>query len=246
MIVGGASNEVQAAGSFVGGGRGNRVGGSDGAIDCVIVGGRGNEARGVVSAVGGGLNNRAVGDYSAVPGGNGCGALGKGSFAAGTIATAHNDGSFVWGDGSGGPTADSGPNQFVVGASGGAWVWSDPARTLGVLLSPGGTAWATPCAAGGRGDLTRLDPAATLAQVEGLPIYEYGNGGAKCRGPTAEDWHRLFPSPGKDPRAIDTMDLDGVALAAIKGLLDLVRRQEAALGAQAARLAALEQKSGAR
>ena len=38
------------------------------------------------------------------------------------------------------------------------------------------------------------------------------------RGPMAQDWHELFPSK-KDGRRIDTLDLDGISLAAIKGLV---------------------------
>jgi hypothetical protein len=45
----------------------------------------------------------------------------------------------------------------------------------------------------------------------------------------AQDWHAAFPS-AKDPLTIDTMDLDGVALAAIKGLAARVASLEAALG----------------
>jgi hypothetical protein len=33
----------------------------------------------------------------------------------------------------------------------------------------------------------------------------------------AQDWHEQFPS-GKDPLAIDTMDLDGSTMAALQGL----------------------------
>jgi hypothetical protein len=82
-----------------------------------------------------------------------------------------------------------------------------------------------------------------LRRVDELPVYEYNFKGnpadVKCRGPTAQDWHRLFPS-NKPQHGIDTMDLDGIALAAIKGLSALVQRQAAALQEQASRLAALE------
>ena len=40
----------------------------------------------------------------------------------------------------------------------------------------------------------------------------------------AQDWHQAFPSE-KDPLKIDTMDLDGVALAAIKGLQAIIKEQ---------------------
>ena len=44
-------------------------------------------------------------------------------------------------------------------------------------------------------------------------------------GPYAQDWYSLFPS-GKPNLVIETMDLDGVALSAIKGLNTKIKLQE--------------------
>ncbi len=41
----------------------------------------------------------------------------------------------------------------------------------------------------------------------------------------AQDWHELFPSK-KDPLRIETLDLDGVTLSALKGLLKKVTELE--------------------
>jgi hypothetical protein len=61
----------------------------------------------------------AGGEYATVPGGFGNQASGTGSLAAGRLASANHDGSFVWGDGT--QAANStGPNRFEVLATGGA------------------------------------------------------------------------------------------------------------------------------
>jgi hypothetical protein len=51
-----------------------------------------------------------------------------------------------------------------------------------------------------------------------------------CYGPVAQDWNAAFPID-KDPLRIDTMDLHGVSLAAIQGLLARVEKLEARLTA---------------
>ena len=66
----------------------------------------------------------------------------------------------------------------------------------------------------------------TLEKIENMPIYQYNYKetyeGLLCRGPVSQDWHKAFPSE-KNPLMIDTMDLDGITLSAVKGLTQLVR-----------------------
>lgn len=99
-VSGGIFNEASGAYSSVGGGWGNiATGGSS-----TIVGGESNNAAGLASAVLGGSLNRASGDRSA---------------AAGFRAKADHDGTFVWADSFGNDFASTGPDQFLVRASGG-------------------------------------------------------------------------------------------------------------------------------
>ena len=85
-------------------------------------------------------------------------------------------------------------------------------------------------------------PADTLERVGRLPLYEYnfigGDPGSICRGPMAQDWHALFPAK-KDPLGIDTMDLDGMTLAAVQGLLARMNAQEATIREMRAQMAQL-------
>ena len=55
----------------------------------------------------------------------------------------------------------------------------------------------------------------------------------------AQDFHAAF-GVGEDDRHISTSDADGVALAAIKGLHEIVREKDAEIQALKRRLEALE------
>ena len=77
-----------------------------------------NEVGADFGTIGGGVFNTVGGSYGSIPGGYANQANGYGSFAAGQLARAQHDGSFVWSDGTA-STSSSGPNTFVVRASGG-------------------------------------------------------------------------------------------------------------------------------
>lgn len=87
-----------------------------------------------------------------------------------------------------------------------------------------------------------VDPTAVLAAVAELPIsyWSYLDApGVTHIGPMAQDFYRLF-DVGADDDAISTIDRDGVALAAIQGLRELVLDQQEQIRALEARLAAIE------
>ncbi len=137
-------NQVTDAYGSVGGGASNIAGNSGGsAIDApfaTISGGSRNEAKGAYAAVAGGQANSAVGQYAMVAGGAGNCAGGNRSLAAGTRAKVRpgapelfggcggvptgavggDEGTFVWADAQATDFTSSGPNQFLVRASGGA------------------------------------------------------------------------------------------------------------------------------
>jgi hypothetical protein len=95
---------------------GGTIGGG-GSFDA-LVGDAPNEVSANFGTIGGGAFNSIAGAYGTIPGGFGNQASGEGSFAAGELARAQHDGSFVWGDGTA-STTSSGPHSFVVRASGG-------------------------------------------------------------------------------------------------------------------------------
>ena len=73
----------------------------------------------------------------------------------------------------------------------------------------------------------RVDQRALLELLVELPLYQWSwkDGPAETHvGPTAQDFQETF-GLGSDPRSVATIDLDGVALAAIQGLHRLVVEQ---------------------
>jgi hypothetical protein len=107
-----------------------------------IGGGQNNTVAADQGTIGGGLNNTITGIGGAIPGGYYNLASGEFSLAAGQNAQALNDGSFVWADdSSSAPFASTGPNQFLIRASGGVGVNTN--NPAGAALNVAGTVRAT-------------------------------------------------------------------------------------------------------
>src|SRR5690606_491217 len=108
-------------------------------------------------------------------------------------------------------------------------ILTNAARTTGVQLAASSIAWSSVSDINIKENLVELNYSDILNKVESLPIYQYNIIGSEeteyYRGPTAQDWHNLFPS-SKDNLKIDTVDLDGITLSALKGLLQKVKDQD--------------------
>ena len=154
-------NRVTAPFGFVGGGSGNQAG------DDL------QDGSGQWATVSGGDFNKASGDLSTVPGGINNEASGYASFAAGSRAKALTTGAFVWSDvGSAGATdfASTGPNQFLIRASGGVGIGTNqPSQAVDVVgnLKADGLCIGTDCrtawpSGGGTGSITGVTAGAGL------------------------------------------------------------------------------------
>jgi hypothetical protein len=164
----------------------------------------------------------ASGSSATVPGGYHNTASGSGSFAAGYVAEAISDGSFVWSDESSTTVhvRSSANNQFVARASGGYELYSNPALTTGVRLAPGSGTWGSVSDRALKTRVVPIDDANVLARVAKLPVSEWSyvsERGVRHMGPMAQDFYAAF-GVGEDDRHITSIDEDGVALAAIKAL----------------------------
>jgi hypothetical protein len=234
-IGGGQSNVLSGYRGFIGAGVSNTIAG--GATDAAIAGGNtnsvtasygaiaggeGSRVSGTAGAVGGGETNVASGTASTVPGGYHNTAAGTASFAAGFGADANANGSFVWSDDSGSSKhlVATRANQFLVRASGGVAIYSNPALTSGVSLAAGSGAWSNLSDRTMKTDVSTLDDDAILSKVAALPVSEWSytsERGVRHIGPMAQDFYAAF-RVGEDDRHITTIDEDGVALAAVKAL----------------------------
>jgi hypothetical protein len=256
FFVGNTSGRQMVTDNFgtIGGGLGNRAGNGTGTENdanyATVSGGGYNTARGAYSTVIGGEQNIAQGLNSVVAGGYLNLAYGDYSFAAGRVALtqASHPASFVWagvsGDGGIQSTSSFGPGTFTVRAFGGVRFYTtDFGTTTGVELPAGGGAWASLSDRTSKENFTPVDSRAVLESVARLPLttwnYIAQDDATRHMGVTAQDFYASFGLGESDTR-ITTVDADGVALAAIQGLYQVVQEQDAKIADLEARLARLE------
>ncbi len=260
VIAGGAYNQATDDYAFVGGGTQNMatgyasvIGGGAGNFastdQATISGGLGNQVEGIYGAVGGGYRNLVVGDYAAIPGGSENKAGGDYSFASGqqaVISTEH-PGSFVYADATNMEFPSITANEFAVRATGGvrfiSAVNADGEALSGVLLPPGSGSWTTLSDQSAKTDITPVNPQAILFSVVDMPItswsYRGQENGVRHIGPMAQIFYAAF-GLGASERYISTVDADGVALAAIQGLYEIVQQQNSLIQTQNDRLTEIE------
>ncbi len=232
-VSGGSDNTANALRSTVGGGTQNVASGAN----SVVAGGggffggspRGNSASNTSSTVGGGSENAASGSFSTVPGGGLNTAAGSYSLAAGRRAKANNNGSFVWGDSTDADIASTTDNQFTARASGGVRFFSDAALSTGVELAAGSGSWTSVSDRNLKENFLPVDGRAALKKVASIPIltwnYMAQDDSIRHIGPMAQDIHAAF-GVGEKETAISVVDADGVALAAIQGLNQIVEEKD--------------------
>jgi hypothetical protein len=265
-IAGGAGNTVKpgAPNSFIGGGALNVVGTN--AFQSVISGGTRNSVLTINATVGGGVNNSIQAEawasvisggegsmiqpnakWATIPGGLSNLVTGAYGFAAGRRAKANHTGAFVWADSTDADVTSSNNNQFVVRASGGVTFYSNPGSTAGVNLPPGGGAFSSLSDRNAKTDIQPVACREILEVLSRIPVatWSYKSQDASIRhiGPMAQDFHQAF-AVGEDERHISTIDADGVALAAIQGLNELVKEKDAKIQTLEDRIAALEKAVG--
>jgi hypothetical protein len=249
-VGGGDQTDALADYATVAGGDGSQAQGPR----ATVGGGKANIANAELSTVGGGQENQAGGFAATVPGGVANAADGDRSLAAGRRAKANHAGAFVWADNQAADMASTADNQFIARASGEFFLQSDSTlddqggflnTSTGGYLSTGGT-WTNASDARLKRGFAAVEPRKVLRKVAELPVRTWSyeaEPGVRHIGPTAQDFHRAF-GLGEDNRHIASVDADGVALAAIKGLERELRAERRARRNQKrefeARLAALE------
>ncbi len=249
-VAGGVSN-LAAAYAVVAGGYSNSASGTA----SVVSGGESNAANGAGDTVAGGFNNAAGGIYSTVAGGKFNIASGALSFAAGQYAYADKSGTFVWADASAitpfkvttnWQQPSFGANTFNVRAIGGV-VFATSVYASGDALPPGyvvggpktfcfmgnsGTGWICSSDRNLKERVEPITPSRVLAGVLAMPVSTWSIIGSKVRqmGPMAQDFYRAF-GLGDTDKAINSIDVGGVAFAAIQGLHELLKDKDAKIAA---------------
>jgi hypothetical protein len=147
-------------------------------------------------------------------------------------ATSAHAGSFVFGDAStnavGTRVQPTGVNQFVARAAGGFYLFTSSITSPvgspgvpGVRLMSNSSGWISVSDVNAKENFRDLADDDVLAKIAAMPVREwnYKAQGAEIRhmGPTAQDFNAAF-GLGEDPLGINSIDADGVALAAVKAL----------------------------
>jgi hypothetical protein len=240
-IIGGFSGNSVLSGVYgatIGGG------GESGNINTVtdnystVGGGKDNTASGAYATIGGGKGNTAYGNYSTIPGGYNNSVYGNFSFAAGHGARTNATGSFVWADSAFSEDfiCDA-ANQFDVRCTGGARFVSGKGGLFytGVVLTPGGTSWGSLSDRNVKENFAPVDGQDILKRLASTSIETWNckaqDPSIRHIGPMAQDFYAAF-SVGEDDKHISTMDADGVALAAIQGLYEMVQEKDEKIAAQ--------------
>jgi len=248
-VAGGFHNTASGTRDTVGGGYYNEATG----FSSTIGGGYSNAATYWYATVGGGSSNDAVGMYATIPGGYWNEAQGDYSFAVGRrarITDPNHDGAFLFADSSNVHFYSVAANEFAARCTGGARFVSaidgSGNPTAGVQLASGGGSWSTISDRNAKDNYEAVDGRAVLDKLANVPVatWNYKSQDATIRhiGPVAQDFHAAF-AVGEDDRHITTVDADGVALAAIKGLHELVKEKDAEIAAQKGEIAALKERN---
>ena len=119
-------------------------------------------------------------------------------------------------------TNPSGTDPLTVG--------NTAANGNGAHLTAGGV-WTNGSSRTFKEGMVPIDASEVLAKVAALPIATWrykGESMAQHIGPMAEDFHSAF-GLGDSERYIGTVDADGVALAAIQGLHQMMQQKDARL-----------------
>ena len=150
----------------------------------------------------------------------------------------------MWGDNSGSSSYSSSSNQFTVRCTGGAQFFTAAGTAVGVKLAANATAWSTLSDRNAKENFEPVDPCAILAQLVQLPVsrwsYKADPTQRRYIGPMAQDFFTAF-GLGDDDKRINTLDTDGVTLAAIQGLYQELQAEKARNAGLEKRLAELEQ-----
>jgi hypothetical protein len=113
-----------------------------------------------------------------------------------------------------------------------------------VILPPGAGSWADLSDRDAKANFAAVDGRAILERLLAIPMqtwnYRAQAPAIRHLGPTAQDFHAAF-GLGESDKHISTVDAQGVALAAIQGLYQVMQEKDAQLAAQQARLGGQEQ-----
>ncbi|HEX8830353.1 MAG TPA: tail fiber domain-containing protein [Longimicrobium sp.] len=180
-----------------------------------------------------GLQNSASGQFSV--------AIGK------NARTANRQGAVVLGDACASFSSDSvyptANNQFVARGCGGIRFFTTQNLSSGVEVAAGGGSWSSISDRNRKENFRALEGEPVLTRLRSVPVttwnYKTQDRSIRHIGPTAQDLYAAF-GVGESSLLINTVDIDGINLAAAKELDARTAAQEARIGALEAENAELK------
>ncbi len=197
--------------------------------DNTIASGNYSTAMGYVTTASGamstamGRNTTASGAVSTAMGSNTT-ASGFASTAMGTYASTNlQQGSFVLGDYSTITVMNSSAiDEFSTRFNGGYRLFSNSALTAGVTLAPGAGAWASVSDSNKKENFGAINSEDILNKISTMPItywnYKSQDKSIRHIGPMAQDFFAAFHLDGQSDTTINSLDIDGINMAAIQAL----------------------------
>jgi trimeric autotransporter adhesin len=171
----------------------------------------------------GGQNSSAIGDTSLAFGLEAA-ASGVGSVVLGRTArtSAAGSGSFMFADrSSSAPFQSNAPNEFGARFAGGFYLYTRADLGTGAALAANGSSWASLSDVNAKENFRDVSGEEVLRKLARIPIREWNykaqDRSIRHMGPTAQDFNAAF-GLGDFPLRINTIDADGIALAAINAL----------------------------
>jgi hypothetical protein len=186
--------------------------------------------------------------YATVPGGAFNTAAGAYSLAAGRRAAVQpgHDGTFLFADSNDFDFASSAANEFAVRATGGVrlvtGIDGSGSPIAGVSLPAGSGSWSNLSDRSVKSNIAAVNPSDVLTQLMTVPIstwsYKTQDQSIRHIGPMAQDFAAF--GVGEDDKHIDTVDENGIALAAIQGLYRMNAASDQKIKDQERRITDLE------
>jgi hypothetical protein len=138
------------------------------------------------------------------------------------------------------------PNEFAVRATGGVRfvtaIDSAGNPSAGVRLAQGSDSWESLSDRNAKANIAPVDPREILNRLMSVPVsawnYRAQDPSIRHIGPMAQDFY-LFGF-GEDDKLISTVDAEGVSLAAIQGLYQIVQEKDDRIKAQQQEITALK------
>jgi hypothetical protein len=172
-----------------------------------------------------GYNTRTTNPFSIAIGHNAFGIADKSVALGNNISTNNKNGSFVFGDGSTTTiTKSTALNQMMMRFAGGYRLYSNAALTTGVYMTASSGGWTSISDRNAKESFSEIDGEEILASIKRMPVtsWTYKNSDSTIRymGPMAQDFHNEFGLGGTDSLGINSINMDGVNMAAVKALID--------------------------